>query len=156
MKRLEALCLALSVVFSITAHAQYPTEFGANGVYGEGDFSLNESSLASNIFYVDAHPFVMLDKDADGNYFVIADEYYGKGGFAYTSGGDMTNPQKFDINGATSPANRINAAVYINSTEFANALPESIYDNVIPHSWVIEEAENFNGYAKFKQEAAST
>lgn len=138
------ICLAFQTVVC----AQYPTEFGANGEYG-GSVSLNESSAAENIFYVDAHPFVLLDKDSEGNYFVIADEYYGKGGFAYTSGGDMTNPQKFDINGATSPENRVNAAVYINSEAFCDALPGRIYDNIITYDWTVEAAENFNGYSSY-------
>lgn len=106
------------------------------------------ASPEENVFYVendngDAKGFVLLDRDAEGNYFVISEDEYGK--YYYTNySADLIN--KFTTKDSAwnfDPENEDSVAYWLNDESengfvTSKAFPKAVYDNIIPFDWQVE------------------
>lgn len=169
-RKLFAFATALSLLASAVAgiHAAafggtYPEHSTANSGFtnggGNGEKTNKQEWTPSNedyLFYVDGRPFVLLDTDEEGNYFIFADECYGK--YAYTTayangeawemrdgGNYIPGPvQEFDHSKwMFNTTDEKNIGYWLNHDFLENGnggrkLPQTIKDHLVEKDWGVE------------------
>ena len=102
------------------------------------------ASPAENVFTVGDKSFVLLDRDNDGNYFVMTEDIYGT--HSYTTK-DLASVDTFEAKDSDyyfDPKNTSSIAYWLNNgflTEGngdGNKLPDSIISNFVEKDWEIE------------------
>lgn len=116
------------------------------------------SSPAENVFYVNdengnERSFILLDRDNDGNYFVMTEEYYGTHGFTSLSSDYVNSLGEHDDEGdfivikgkdwQYDPKNSNSVAYYLENDFLTSGadgkvLPKAIKDKLVEKTWTIE------------------
>lgn len=106
------------------------------------------ASPAENVFYVPNNEgntrrsFVLLDKDEEGNYFVITEEEYGSREFSSLLKSSITKDTP-DSDWYFDPENQTSIAYWLNTSLYENGaggkkLPDAVKDNILESEWYIE------------------
>ena len=156
---LMAAAMLTSTVISVSAEYAVSHETGYTGIVGSSQTTDHDA----HVFKVGNRKFLMLDKDADGNYFVMADENYGSHWFVNNSTDIWTNPELTDDEWNFNPENEKSIAHWLNNDFIQEGnggakLPDDILNNIIEDSeWEIEPAPvtklSTNDYNKLSAEA---
>lgn len=157
-RKIIAALLLFTMLITITTFAEYPSSNGTvnfDEVYDVTGTSSWASSAPKNIFTVDGKSFILLDTDAEGNYFVLAEEHYGTYPFEQNIPNSIQLNSIDDIPDADSwrfnPARKTNIAYWLNHDFVTNGntdefkLPDSVYENIIEKNWDIEGFQAFSG-----------
>lgn len=135
-----------------------------------GKNAINGYSNAEKRFTVDGKNFILLDTDEDGNYFIIADDLYGKK--AYTDQGIGTDLSEGGWNDIMykgtwvyNPENPKSVANWLNNAFLTTGnvqggetykLPDKIISNLVEKDWWVEggsKIEDKTFYKKYDAEA---
>lgn len=116
---------------------------------GNAGGTVTEYSNPDKRFTIEGKHFILLDKDDDGNFFVIADEMYGKRNLTSVTRNtnqDASNAWdqmfyegtwKYDPENKNSIAYWLNNS-FLESGNDGNLLPEAIIDNLVEKEWGVE------------------
>jgi hypothetical protein len=105
---------------------------------------IKETSDERYTFFVEGQRFVMLDTDEDGNYFIGADESYGKKSFnTWARGSDDDYMAAYTGNWTYNPERTDNIAYWLNhgfleSGNGGKKLPKSIISSLVEKDWTVE------------------
>jgi len=113
------------------------------------------TSPKENLFTVDGKSFILLDKDKNGNYFVMTNEEYGQSIFSKSASDNIKEKKEsewyFDPQNSTSIAYWLNNDFILWGNRFKDdttiwKLPQSIIDNLVESEWEIEPHYPINGW----------
>lgn len=135
----------------------HPSQVKDLGAGEQGDTGMPEyySSPLENLFTVDGKSFILLDRDKEGNYFVMANEEYGQR--AFSTGVSSSDKQCTDNDWYFNPEDQNSIAYWLNHQfletggQMKNSsemliLPQSIRDNMLVSEWEIEPHYPINGW----------
>jgi len=138
-------------------YAETPSLFGRYP--GENEYTLTESpaklestmtpgsSPAENVFTVNDNgkktSYVLLDKDSEGNYFVITETEFGQKSFTSLASADINKFETLDSAWYFDPENASSIAYWLNNQFLISGnggliLPASVKDNILEREWVVE------------------
>lgn len=102
------------------------------------------ASPAENVFTVGDKSFILLDRDSEGNYFVMAEENYGVHSYTNKNLADINTLSAKDSDWYFDPENEDSIAYWLNNgfltdgNGTGNKLPDEIISNLVEKSWEIE------------------
>ena len=117
------------------------------------NYVIKETSDEDYVFEVDGRRFVMLDTDEEGNYFIGADETYGKKWFnSWTRGSDEDYMAAYTGDWRYDPERTTNVGYWLNDEENGflatgnggKIFPQSIIDNLVEKDWVVEGGDKIS------------
>lgn len=125
---------------------------GGSGTYNThwevGSSSIKKYSNAEKRFKVGDKYFLLLDKDTDGNYFVMADDLYGTKGLVTISNNTTETSNWFQMGlygkwvyaseNQYSIANWLNNGFLTSGNGTGNKLPDEIINNLVEKDWGVE------------------
>lgn len=126
--------------------ATYVNKWDISKKDGESSNNVHNYSDATRRFTVNGKNFLLVDTDEEGNYFVIADDLYGKQNIVAGASGDAykqkiaTGEFRFDTQYKNSLATWLN--LYFYNTTKGKEFPEAIKPYILEHEWWTEPGVN--------------
>lgn len=165
---IAAAIITTSVSTAFAFGGTYPEHNGYAGMVEQGTSS-KQSNTASDpdyLFTVEGKKFILLDKDSEGNYFVMTDDLYGKHTYDTTyanrptikerkANGTFVDGAAYDVDDKEwmfNTEDETNIGYWLNNDFWnsgngaGNVLPEAIKENVIEFTWQVEGMKAIRGW----------
>ena len=172
-KKLYSVIIAAAIITTSVSTAfafggTYPEHNGYAGMVEQGTSS-KQSNTASDpdyLFTVEGKKFILLDKDSEGNYFVMTDDLYGKHTYDTTyadkplikerkTNGTFVDGPAYEVDDNEwifNTKDKTNIGYWLNNDFWnsgngaGNVLPEAIKENVIEFTWQVEGMKAIRGW----------
>lgn len=136
--------------------------------FNEGTLSVDKGCYtptdAKHLFAVDGKQFILLDRDSEGNYFVMTQEHYGQYPFETAVAGHQVVQEAVETSGQVTfsrgnkpdnaqwvfnPENNASIAYWLNHAFYdngngGNVLPESVKNHMLEREWQVEGFKTYN------------
>ena len=133
-------------------YGYYPTHNRLTNANNVSSTTPSGASPAENIFYVrddngNLRSFILLDRDANGNYLVMTEEEYGQHAYSNLSASELKSYETADSEWYFDPTNTNSIAYWLNSSneggflENGNGgkvLPTAVVNKILVRDWSIE------------------
>jgi len=144
--------LGYAIDDSWLGYGNYPTHKDLVSVSNVTSTTLSGASPAENVFYVkddngNLRSFILLDRDANGNYLVMTEEEYGQHAYSTLAGSELKAYDTADSEWNFDPLNENSIAHWLNSSSEGGflqngsggkILPSAVVNKIQEREWAIE------------------